>query len=94
MLLSGDKTSPKLTKDKFFFKLDANSGFLLNPFKEKSKLHNTHRKILLHLLLGIDSALEHFQQRMLKIVEGILGVLCKMDDILIFGDSKSEHDKL
>ena len=45
-----------------------------------------------HLPFKINSAFENFQQRMLKIVKGIPGVLYKTN-VLIFGDSKSEHDE-
>ena len=41
---------------------------------------------------GICSAPEHFQRQMEKILRGLQGVLCHMDDVLIFGRTKEEHD--
>ena len=44
------------------------------------------------LPFGICSAPEHFQKRMSQILEGLDGVLCQMDDVLLFGKNKEEHD--
>ena len=35
---------------------------------------------------------EHFQKRMSSILAGLDGVVCLIDDILVFGRSQSEHD--
>ena len=35
---------------------------------------------------------EHFQKQMEKILTRFWGVLCYMDDVLIFGRTKEEHD--
>ena len=40
----------------------------------------------------ICSAPEHFQRRMYEIVGEIPGVVCHMDDVLIFGKDSNEHD--
>ena len=40
---------------------------------------------------GISSAPEHFQKRMSSILSGLEGVLCLMDDVLIFGTDEGEH---
>ena len=40
---------------------------------------------------GISSAPEHFQKRMSKILSGLDGVLCQMDDILIHGLEEHDH---
>ncbi len=42
---------------------------------------------------GISSAPEHFQKRMSQILEGLDGVLCLMDDALVFGEDKKGHDE-
>ena len=42
---------------------------------------------------GISSAPEHFQKRMTKILTGLPGVLCLMDDVLVFGSNTDEHDE-
>lgn len=41
---------------------------------------------------GIVSAPEHFQHQMEKILAGKEGVLCHMDDVLVFGRTQAEHD--
>ena len=41
---------------------------------------------------GISSAPEHFQKRMSCILEGIEGVVCQIDDILVFGKDQDQHD--
>ena len=42
---------------------------------------------------GISNAPEHFQNRMSKILSQLDGVLCLMDDVLVFGKDQTEHDK-
>ena len=73
-----------------FSKLDANSVFWQVPLAEKSRLFIPFitlfgRYCYNELPFGIWSALEHFQWRMHSLLEGLPGVLCVMDDIIIFG---------
>ena len=80
-----------------FSKLDENSGFWQVPLAEKSRLFATFitrfgRYCYNKLPFGISSAPEHFQRRMHSLLEGLLGVLCVMDDILIFGTTRQEHN--
>ena len=35
---------------------------------------------------------EHFQKRMSQIISGLEGVVCQMDDVLVFGNDKTQHD--
>ena len=44
------------------------------------------------LPFGISSAPEHFQRRMNNILAGIPGIVCHVDDVLIFGENQKEHD--
>ena len=44
------------------------------------------------LPFGISSAPEHFQHRMSEILANLPGVVCQMDDILVFGKTHREHD--
>ena len=92
-----DNTLAKLSGAKFFSKLDANSGFWQIPLSHKSRLLTTFitpfgRFCFNKLPFGIASAPEHFQKRMSSILKGIKGVVCLMDDVLIFGSTKEEHD--
>ena len=41
---------------------------------------------------GISSAPEHFQKRMNEVINGLPGVLCLMDDVLVYGSNRHEHD--
>ena len=80
-----------------FSKLDANSGFWQIPLSENSKLLTTfvtpYGRYYFHKLpFGICSAPEHFQKRMSRILQGLPGVLCQMDDVLVHGKDKDEHD--
>ena len=81
-----------------FSKLDANSGFWQIPLTEEWRLLTTFitpfgRYCFNKLPFGISSAPEHFQCAMNKVIAGLEGVVCLMDDTLVFGRSKEEHDK-
>ena len=93
-----DDTLAQLTGAKFFSKLDANSGFWQIPLAKKSQLLTTFvtpfgRYCFNKMPFGISSAPEHFQKRMSQILLGLTGALCLMDDVLVFGGDKSEHDQ-
>ena len=93
-----DEVLAQLTGAAVFSKLDANSGFWQVPLSATSKYLTTFitpfgRYCFNKLPFGITSASEHFQKRMNAIVEGYEGTLCLMDDILVFGKTKAEHDK-
>ena len=92
-----DNTLAKLSGARFFSKLDANSGFWQIPLSQKSCLLTTFITPFGHfcfnkLPFGISSAPEHFQKRMSNILKGISGVVCQMDDVLVFGSTREEHD--
>ena len=42
---------------------------------------------------GIWSAPEHFQIRMNAVLSGLDGVLCLMDDVLVFRQDEDEHHR-
>ena len=39
------------------------------------------------------SAPEHFQRRRSSILANLSGVLCNMDDVIVFGESQQQHDE-
>src|SRR5277367_1711842 len=97
MLPTVEQTLGQLSGAKVFSKLDANSGFWqLELAPESSKLTTFllpfGRFKFERLPFGITSAPEVFQKRMLQILEGLEGVVCHMDDILVFGRNQAEHD--
>jgi hypothetical protein len=93
-----EETLAQLKEAHVFSKLDANSGFWQIPLANESRLLTTFitpfgRYCFNRLPFGISSAPEHFQKRMQQILEGLEGVACMMDDILVFGRNKQEHDR-
>lgn len=92
-----DDTLAQLSGAKLFSKLDANSGFWQIPLSPSSRLLTTFitpvgRFCFNKLPFGIASAPEHFQKRMSRTLSGLSGVVCQMDDILVFGSDRAQHD--
>ena len=88
----------QLTGAQQFSKLDANSGFWQIPLSPESARLTTFitpfgRFHFNRLPFGITSAPEHFQRRMSTILNGLDGVVCLMDDVLIHGKTQAEHDQ-
>ena len=93
-----DEILAQLSEAKVFSKLDANSGFWQIPLSQSSRPLTTFitpygRYCFNKMPFGISSAPEHFQKRMNHILTGLNGVLCLMDDVLIFAKDQAEHDK-
>ena len=93
-----DQTLAQLAGAKVFTKLDANSGFWQIPLAPASSLLTTFitpfgRYCFHRLPFGISSAPEHFQRRMTEALSGLPGAVCMMDDILVHGRSREEHDE-
>ena len=95
---SVEYTLGQLSDARTFSKLYANSGFGKAPLADEYALLTTFitpfgRFCFKRLPFGISSAPEHFQRRMSAILDGIDGVLCQMDDILIFVATQNQHDE-
>ena len=93
-----DQTLAQIAGARIFSKLDANSGFWQIPLSDNSALLTTFitpfgRYCFQRLPFGITSAPEHFQRRMSSILRGTAGVVCLMDDVLVYGESQEEHDE-
>ena len=98
ILPSVDQSLAQISGAKVFSKLDANSGFWQIELSKESALLTTFitsfgRFCFNRLPFGITSAPEHFQKRMSEILTNLDGVVCQMDDILVFGKSYHEHDQ-
>lgn len=83
---------------KWFSKLDAFSGFHQVRLSRDSEELTTFltpfgRYCFTRLPFGITSAPEYFQKRMSEILCGLPGVVNVMDDILVFGNTKAQHDE-
>ncbi|KAK6184246.1 hypothetical protein SNE40_006752 [Patella caerulea] len=97
ILPSVDHVLGQMAGGRVFSKLDANSGFHQIPLTEESSYLTTFmspfgRFRYLRLPFGISSGPELFMKRMCKILEGLEGVSCLMDDIVVFGISQEDHD--
>ena len=92
-----EETLGQLAGATVFSKLDANSGFWQIHLHETSRPLTTFvtafgRFWFNKLPFGISSAPECFQKRINDILADEEGILCHMDDILIFGKTQEEHD--
>jgi transposase InsO family protein len=97
LLPTVEQALAQLTDAAVFSKLDANSGFWQIPLAADSALLTTFitpfgRFCFHRLPFGITSAPEHFQRRMSEILEGLEGVICNIDDTLIYAKTQEEHD--
>ena len=93
-----DEILGQLSGAKVFSKLDANSGYWQIPLAKKSQKLTTFitpfgRYHFTKMPFGISSAPEHFQKRMMTILSGLEGVLCLIDDVLIFAQDEKVHDE-
>ena len=98
MLPSIEQTLAQLGGATIFSKLDANSGFWQIELTKECSLLTTFitsfgRYCFNRLPFGITSAPEYFQKRVSEILQGVDGVLCLIDDILVYGKTQKEHDK-
>lgn len=92
-----DDVLAQLSGATVFSKLDANSGFWQIPLDSSSRHLTTFltpfgRYHFNKLPFGISSAPEHFQKRMEKMLAGLEGVVCLMDDVLVFSQNVRGHD--
>ena len=93
-----DTTLAKLAGAKFFSRLDANSGFWQIKLSQRSRPLTTFitpwgRYCFNVLPFGISSGSEKFQKCMNQILQGLEGVECNIDDVLIYIRTQEEHDQ-
>lgn len=83
---------------KVFSKLDATAGFHQVRLSQECQEYTTFvtpfgRYCYCRLPFGLTSAPEYFQREMARILEGQQNVVNMIDDILVFGKDREEHDK-
>ena len=96
-LPSVDLTLGKLVGAKYFTKLDANSGFWQIKLSESSRpltnfITPWGRYCFNVLPYGISSGSEKFQKCISIILEGLEGVECNIDDVLVHAPNRELHD--
>lgn len=87
----------QLTESSIFTTLDASSGYWALPLDSESRKLTTFitpfgRFCFTRLPYGINSASEIYQRKMEELLAGIEGVHSIIDDIIIHGKTKEEHD--
>ena len=92
-----DQMLARIAGAKVFSKLDCNSGFYQIPLSNESMLLTTFttpygRWCYTRLPFGISSASEVYQRKMNDILRDLDGVQCLIDDVLVYGKDKTEHD--
>ena len=97
LLPSVDHILGQMAGAKVFSKIDANSGFHQIPLSTCSQLLTTFitpygRFAYKRLPFGISSGPELYQRVISRILEGLEGVVCLMDDIVVFADNQQLHD--
>lgn len=93
-----DITLSKLAGARYFTKLDANSGFWQIRLSESSRHFTTFithwgRFCFNALPYGISSGSEKFQKCMSRILEGLNGAECNIDDVLVHTPTRELHNK-
>ena len=96
MLPTPEKTLASFAGATVFSKLDCKSAFLQIPLSEESQLLTTFltpfgRFCWQRLSFGLNASSEHHERRISAILEGIEGVVCLIDDILVSGCNQEEH---
>lgn len=81
-----------------FSQLDLYNGYNqieLHPESRSITTFATHKGLFRHkrLSFGINSACEHFQKIISQTISGIPGVINLVDDLLICGSNRQEHDE-
>lgn len=93
-----EDVAPKLSGATVFSTLDASSGFWQIPLDPSCKKLTTFitpvgRFCFKSLPFGITSASEIFQREMSTLLRKHKGTVVVMDDILVYGKDKAEHDR-
>ena len=94
-----DEVFGKLKGAQFFTTLDAAAGFWQIPLAGESSALTAlitpfGRYRFTRLPFGLSSGPEVFHKAMLRVLEGLDGTDCFINDVLVWGSTKEEHDRL
>lgn len=97
-LLTMDDVLPQLANAKLFSKVDLSHGYWHCTLDDQSSHLTTFitpfgRYRWLRLPFGLNVSSEIFQRKLDESLEGLDGVVCVADDILVYGDSEESHNK-
>ena len=92
-----EDVTPRLAGAQFFSVMDARSGYWAIKLTEDSSMLTTFNTVFgryrfLRLPFGIVSAQDEFQRKIDETYEGLKGVAAIVDDILVYGRTREEHD--
>ena len=92
-----DDVLPELNKAKVFSKVDLRSGYWHCQLDNESSLLTTiitpfGRYRFTRLPFGSKVSAEIFQRKLQENIEGLPGVICVADDILIYGQNQEDHN--
>ena len=92
-----DDVMPQLSGARYFTKLDVRSGYWAIKLENQSSFLTTFntpygRYRFLRLPFGIKSSQDDFQYHIDQCYEGLSGVQTIVDDILVYGRTRAEHD--
>ena len=92
-----DDVMPQLSGARFFTKLNARSGYWAIKIEKESSFLTTFnspfgRNCFLRLTFGIKSSQDEFQSHIDQCYEGLNGVATIVNDILVYGRTRSDHD--
>ncbi|XP_064622353.1 uncharacterized protein K02A2.6-like [Lineus longissimus] len=87
-----------LAESRVFSKLDLSSGYWHVELDEESSLLTTFQTLFgryrwKRLPFGLIVASEIFQRKLLEAIDGLTGVECIADDVVIHGRNTEEHDR-
>ncbi|MCG8044483.1 MAG: RNase H-like domain-containing protein, partial [Candidatus Thiodiazotropha endolucinida] len=93
-----DQSLGLLSGAKYFSKIDLNFAFWQILLSSRCKMLTTFitpfgRYVFNRLPMGLSSSSEYLQKRMTQLLEGIDGVICQTDDVLVYGRTETEHDE-
>lgn len=93
-----DDVLPELSSSKVFSILDLKQGYLHCTLDEQSSYLTTMstpfgRYRWLRMPFGLNVSSEIFQKRLIQALDGLQGVHCNADDVIIHGINDAEHDK-